>query len=138
MKPGKGRTIDSRRSNLRVHSLRDISVNYEGHSEEIAVRPPDVSSRGMFISTSHRFPEGAVLNLKFRLAITGAEIRTRAEVRYCLVGVGVGVEFVGISAHATRVIEREISLCEGRVERRKPKRRTLNRPGSTTRRRRLR
>lgn len=118
------RKATNHRSTMRVHSLRDITVNYEGHSEEIAVRPPDVSCRGMFISTTHRFPEGAVLNLKFRLALTGAEIRTRAEVRYCLIGVGVGVEFVGISRQATTEIEREINLCARQPARRKVRRRT--------------
>ena len=76
----------------RIHSLQDISLNYEGHNEEVVVRPPDVSRQGMFISTNRKSPEGAVLNLRFRLALTGAEIQTRCEVRYCLTGVGVGVE----------------------------------------------
>ena len=45
----------------RVHSVQDISLTYEGHSEELLVRPPDLSRRGMFISTTRAFPEGAVL-----------------------------------------------------------------------------
>jgi PilZ domain len=102
------------RVSQRVHSVQGIQLNYEGHSEEIAVRPPDVSPQGMFISTSHRFPEGAVFNLKFRLALTGAEIQTRCEVRYCLPGVGVGVEFVGISPEDVSKIEREIQLCQSK------------------------
>jgi hypothetical protein len=103
----------------RIHSLRDISVNYEGHNEEVVVRPPDVSRQGMFISTSRTFPEGAVLNLRFRLALTGAQIQTRCEVRYCLTGVGVGVEFMGISPKAVREIEREIALCERKPPRKR-------------------
>jgi PilZ domain len=103
----------------RIRSLQDISLNYEGHSEEVAIRPPDVSSRGMFISTTRRFPEGAVLNLRFRLTLTGAEIQTRCEVRYCLPGVGVGVEFVGISPKSVREIERETELCERKPTRKK-------------------
>jgi len=95
----------------RVHSIASISVYYEGNAEELASRPPDVSRQGMFISTARVFPEGAVLNLKFRLAISGAEIATRCEVRYCLPGVGVGVEFIGISPEAVRDIEHEIKLC---------------------------
>jgi hypothetical protein len=76
----------------------------------------------MFISTSRKFPEGAVLNLKFRLALSGAQISTRCEVRYCLPGVGVGVEFIGISPEAVRDIEREIRLCTRQVPRtKKPK-----------------
>ena len=107
----------------RIHSVENLSVNYEGRTEEVAARLPDVSTRGMFINTSQRFPEGAVLNLRFRLAISGAEIQTRCEVRYCLAGVGVGVEFVGVSPQVTRAIEKEIALHQARVKRptRKPK-----------------
>jgi PilZ domain len=99
------------RNSPRVNSLGSISLNYEGHSEEVAARPPDVSTRGMFINTARNFPEGAVLNLKFLLSLSGVEIQTRCEVRYCLKGVGVGVEFVGISPDAVEDIEREIELC---------------------------
>jgi hypothetical protein len=99
------------RTSPRVHSLGSIFMNYEGHSEEVAARPPDVSTHGMFINTNRSFPEGAVLNLKFLLALSGVEIQTRSEVRYCLKGVGVGVEFVGITPDAVHEIEREIALC---------------------------
>lgn len=96
----------------RVSSLRDLSVTYEGRSEEIALKPPDISARGMFINTTHNFPEGAVLNVQFRLGHSGAQISTRAEVRYCLAGVGVGVEFVDISTEAVKAIEAEVDLGE--------------------------
>jgi hypothetical protein len=52
----------------------------EGQNEEILVKPPNLSKRGMFINTSRTFPEGAVLNLRFALVLTGAEVRTRCEV----------------------------------------------------------
>jgi len=94
----------------RIHGLSEISVGYEGFNELVCSRPPDISTRGMFINTARRFPEGAVLNLRFRLDLTGAEIRTRCEVRYYLPGVGVGVEFVGMSQDAIRTIEKEIKL----------------------------
>lgn len=100
----------STRAAQRVSSLCDLSVSYEGYSEDIQTRPPDISTRGMFINTSRSFPEGAVLNVQFRLAITGAEVRTRCEVRYCLPGVGVGVEFVDISPEGVQAIEKEIQL----------------------------
>jgi PilZ domain len=94
----------------RISTVRELSVIYEGRSEEIALRPPDISARGMFINTRHHFPEGAVLNVQFRLGQTGAEVTTRAEVRYCLPGVGVGVEFVNISEQALEAIEKEVNL----------------------------
>jgi PilZ domain len=100
------------RYNPRINGLREISVNYEGHDERIAVRPPDISAHGMFINTTRIFPEGAVLSLRFRLGISAVEVETRCEVRYCLPGVGVGVEFVGISPAAVRSIESEIELWD--------------------------
>lgn len=100
------------RGGQRVQSLRDISLNYEGHSERLEIRPPDVSCRGMFITTARKFPEGAVLNLTFRLVLTGTDIRARGEVRYCLPGVGVGVEFIDLSQVAAAAIEREIEMCD--------------------------
>lgn len=94
----------------RISSLRDLSVTYEGRSEDVALRPPDISTRGMFINTTRNFHEGAVLKVRFRLWLSGVEIRSRAEVRYCLPGVGVGVEFVGLSPEAAKAIEKEIRL----------------------------
>jgi hypothetical protein len=94
----------------RVYSVSEIAVSYEGQDEQIVVKPPNLSCRGMFSNTSRIFPEGAVLNLKFRLVLTGEEIRTRGEVRHCQQGVGVGVEFIGLSPDAAGAIQREIEL----------------------------
>jgi PilZ domain len=96
----------------RISSLRELSVSYEGFSEDVITRPPDISTRGMFINTNRNFPEGAVLNVRFRLARSGAEVRSRCEVRYCLPGVGVGVEFVEISSESVRSIEKEIEMSQ--------------------------
>jgi hypothetical protein len=90
--------------------LYDLTVTYEGHNEVVPCRPPDVSTRGMFINTNSSFPDGAVLHVRFRLARTGEEIQTRAEVRYCLPGAGVGVEFIEISPASLRAIRAEIAL----------------------------
>jgi len=107
------------RSATRVFSLRDISLSYEGRNEEIVVRSPDISARGMFINTGHAFPEGAVLNVQFRLALSGVQVRARCEVRYCVPGEGVGVEFIGLSSESAKWIEREVELIEGRRPRKK-------------------
>lgn len=92
----------------RFPHLRDLCLVYEGHSEDIIVRAPDISSRGMFINTANHFPEGAVLQLRFRLTRSDYEVKTRCEVRYCLPGVGIGVEFVHISPEAVRAIDQEV------------------------------
>jgi len=98
------------RQDVRHPQLSELSMIYEGHEEDICVRPPDLSPHGMFINTSEEYPEGAVLKLRFRLARTGVMIETRAEVRYCLKGVGVGIEFFGISPEFVRAIEEEIAV----------------------------
>lgn len=112
----------------RVNSLREIIVSYEGRDERIVVKPPNLSTGGMFINTTRSFPEGAVLNLRFGLLSTGAEVETRCEVRYCRPGVGVGVQFIGLSAQAERLIEQEIACYHQRTgsatPRKSPRRRT--------------
>ena len=103
-------TITGVRRGARAHCIREITVSREGHDDLIRIKAPDLSSTGMFITASGYFPEGTVLNLKFRLAVTGVEVRTRGEVRYSLPGVGIGVEFIGLSPEAIRDIERELEL----------------------------
>lgn len=102
--------VQGTRRGKRAHTLREITISQEGRDEIIMVKAPDLSSTGMFISTGRTFSEGAVLNLKLRLAITDVEVRTRCEVRYCLPGIGVGVEFIGIPLDAAGAIERELAL----------------------------
>jgi len=109
-KGGSNGNITCVRRGSRVHCLREITVTCEGQNDYIVVKAPDLSATGMFISTSRPFPEGTVLNLRFRLAVTNVEVRTRGEVRYCLPGVGVGVEFIGIAPQAAKDIARELSL----------------------------
>jgi hypothetical protein len=113
------RTVSRVGSNVRVHCLREIMISYEGQDEQIVVKPPDLSTRGMFINTIRTFPEGAILNLRFRLERTNAEVQTRCEVRYCLPGVGIGVEFIRILPEAAKVIEQEIALSSGQPARAK-------------------
>ena len=101
----------------RVHprypGYSDLAVYYEGYKEEIPVRAPDISAGGIFINTSRRFPEGAILRVEFRLRRTDVQVKVRGEVRYCLPGVGVGVEFIDISPESQRAIEEEMSSLFG-------------------------
>jgi hypothetical protein len=91
---------------------RELFITYEGFSEEIPLRPPDLSVHGMFIQTARRFPEGAVLKIRFRLVHSLDEVTVRGEVRYCLPGVGLGIEFVEISPEARRAIQKELQDAE--------------------------
>jgi hypothetical protein len=97
------------RQDVRYPLLSELSMIYEGANEDVSVRPPDLSPHGMFINTRTEYPEGAVMKLRFRLARTGVQIQTRCEVRYCIRGIGIGVEFLDASQEITRAIEEEIS-----------------------------
>jgi PilZ domain len=61
----------------------------------------------MFINTAADFPEGAILKVSFRLAKSNHPIDTRCEVRYCLSGVGIGVEFVDMHPDDQKAIAKE-------------------------------
>jgi hypothetical protein len=101
----------SARRDTRYPQLCELSMIYEGFEEDVSVRPPDLSPHGMFINTRTDYPQGAILKLRFRLARSRVLVETRCEVRYCLRGVGVGVEFVAISPESVRAIEEEIGLA---------------------------
>jgi PilZ domain len=117
-----GARTSAHRLSPRIYSVKEIAVRYEGERAEITNRRPNVSACGMFLSTDRWFPEGGVLNLSFRLALSGVEVCARGEARYCTPGIGAGVEFVDISAEALRSIEREIQLYKGASARGRMKR----------------
>src|SRR5574337_1124266 len=100
--------VGERRAARYTH-LRDLAIHYEGASQEIPLRAPDISTRGMFINTPQAFPEGAVLKVRFRLARSGHQVHARCEVRYSLPGVGIGVEFIEISPRDQRAIQEELT-----------------------------
>jgi hypothetical protein len=110
-KSGKGHPFSRREDRFNGY-VRNLSVVYEGSMEDITFRAPDISPRGMFINTPNHLPEGAVLRVSFQLPRSNYEVLARCEVRYCLPGVGIGVEFVEISREAQRAIEEEIQVNE--------------------------
>jgi hypothetical protein len=114
MSAGNERPNLSGRRDARQPQLSELSMIYEGFEEDVSVRPPDLSPHGMFVNTRLDYPQGAILKLRFRLARSGVLIETRGEVRFCLRGVGVGVEFVAIPPESVKAIEDEIGLAAHR------------------------
>jgi PilZ domain len=101
--------IPNNRSADRYSLYDSLQICYEGFTKEIPIRVPDLSTCGMFINTAMTFPEGAVLRISFVLPRTNVQIRARSEVRYCLSGVGLGVEFINLESEQVKSIERELS-----------------------------
>ena len=99
--------LKTQRSEERIQHVSHLHLTYEGTGCEIPIRPPDISPHGMFVNISTHFPEGAIVQLRFRLTRSNVEVQTRGEVRYCLPGIGIGVEFIGMDPEDVRAIEKE-------------------------------
>lgn len=113
------KTLPPARQYERYSPYRDLQMKYEGRSEEVPLRVPDLSEHGMFINTPREFPEGSVLKLKFLLTRTGYLVTARGEVRYCLPGIGIGVEFFEITDEAREAIQEELESTGPAGRRRK-------------------
>jgi hypothetical protein len=96
-----------KRAAVRHVSCHDLQIVYEGYGRDIALRPPDISTKGMFINTVQEFPLGAALYVRFRLGRSARRVHAKAEVRYCLPGVGIGVEFTDMTDSSRQAIEEE-------------------------------
>jgi len=92
----------------RFSYFRDLAISCEGRTEQIKLRTPDISPFGMFVNTDYLFPEDAVLQIRFTLPFTRHHVRARGKVRYSLPGVGIGIQFVEISAEDQNAIDKEI------------------------------
>jgi hypothetical protein len=88
-----------------------MQLAFEGFPRQIEVRAPDISPDGMFINTPLIFTQSSKVRLSFRLGGSGQLIHVRAEVRYCLPGVGIGVEFVDIRPEDRAAIAEETCKC---------------------------
>ena len=87
--------------------LSELDVVYEGSTEVIPVRLPDLSTSGMFIPTQSLFPIGSVLKVRFWLPRSRFQVIARVEVRHIVPNSGIGVEFVRLSSEALMAIEEE-------------------------------
>ena len=101
-----------RRETDRLGVVDDLYVSYQG-AAPLTVHPPDLSTRGMFINTAEYFPVGAVLKIRCRLSRSKFYFSLRAEVRHCIPGVGIGVEFLELPSEVRRAIQQELEDFTG-------------------------
>src|ERR1700685_1764229 len=74
----------------------ELVATCEGKPGNLPLAGPTISVQGMFINTPAVLPEGAVVKLTFRLIRINVKVSVRAEVRYRIPGIGVGVEFIDL------------------------------------------
>lgn len=94
----------------RFSHLKDVALSCEGRNEVLSVHLPDISLTGMFLNTMTSYPEGTILKVHFRLARSNHAVDVRCEVRYCLPGVGLGLEFIDILAKDKKAIMKELDM----------------------------
>lgn len=100
--------MDDRRKSRRVTffceaHLEGIDVSHAN------VRLADLSAEGAFVDARSVLPPGAVATLRFTLL--GEEVAARAEVRYSMPGMGMGLRFVDLPPGAR---DRIVRFVEGR------------------------
>jgi PilZ domain-containing protein len=96
---------DDRRSSQRALFCNEVEVVGYGPR-----RSADLSAGGMFIETIAAFPRDTVLKLKFKLPDNeAAPVVVQGRVLYVANGIGVGVEFMDLTAEDRARIERLLS-----------------------------
>lgn len=86
----------------------DLKIAYDGITEIVDARAPDLSTSGMFINTPHPYPTGAQIGLQFDLLRTGINVKAMGNLRYYLPGIGVGAQFVNLPEDARAAMEKEL------------------------------
>ncbi|MGA1998440.1 MAG: PilZ domain-containing protein [Terriglobales bacterium] len=94
----------------------DLKIVYDGITDIVDERSPDLSTSGIFINTPHPYPTGAQIRLRFDLLRTGINVEAMGNVRYCLLGIGVGVLFVNLPEYARAAIEKELEIIKNNEE----------------------
>lgn len=92
----------------RIRRPGNLRMSDEVKCREIPITAADLSPRGTFENLSIHFPEGGIINLRFRLEQSKGKSWAQSDKIYRLAGIGIGLEFVGLRPEAVRGIEKEL------------------------------
>jgi c-di-GMP-binding flagellar brake protein YcgR len=101
-----------RRQYRRVKLMAQVHCEALERKEIMVTR--DVSIGGMFIDAKFPLPIDSELSLSFRPYPTESAIACRAKVMFSRVGMGMGIQFVDLSADALQVLQKfvdEVGQC---------------------------
>ena len=96
--------LDSRRRVLRVPFLKEVRVDHLG-----VRRGVDLSTRGMYVETLTPYAKGALLHVTLRFGQESIDVTAKAI--FIDLGIGMGLEFQGLSAAARHTIEALVQLA---------------------------
>jgi len=93
------KTIESKRERVRIPYEQDVVIN-----GSLRVRAIDISEGGLYLHTGRACPTGSIVTVAFPLF--HETLTTKAEVRFCQEGVGMGLEFKNLSTRHSDLIKR--------------------------------
>ena len=103
---GSGR---ERRQHKRVPFIQDVKIVGGG-----TVRSTEISVGGMYLEMIQSYPQGAALELRFKLRDTDEEpIQVKAQVLYSHQHVGVGLRFSNLKPEDLKRIEQFVQQAGG-------------------------
>ncbi len=92
--------------------FRRVKLEAEVHCEALerneVMVTRDVSIGGMFLNTKYPLPLDSEVSLTFRLSPKHPPIACGARVMFAHVGMGMGIQFVNLSAESLQLIEKFI------------------------------
>ena len=99
-----------RRQYRRVKLITQVQCEALERNEVMVTR--DVSAGGMFVTSRFPFPLDSEVSLTFRLHPKGPPIVCRAKVRFSQSGVGMGIQFLDLSAGMREVLQKFVDEGE--------------------------
>lgn len=83
-----------------------LHESLERNWRKIETQPSNFGTEGEFKELSIHFPDGAVINLRFRRAASKDQPQGRGEDRYNLTDINLRLELVGLGPEAIRAIKK--------------------------------
>jgi hypothetical protein len=99
------RLVHRRLEEKRQHPRAPLATQVEYPAGTLIGFSKDISMGGMFIELTQPIPVGTRLNVLFHLEDGGDAVRSEAEVKYSVLKLGVGVQFVKLEAADRKRIE---------------------------------
>ena len=99
-----------KRQHRRAKLVTQVQCEALGRESIMVTR--DVSVGGMFVSTKNPFPQDCEVALSFRLRAADSPLSCRGKIVYAIPGMGMGIEFAGLSEEARQVLQKFVDEAD--------------------------
>lgn len=99
-----------KRQHRRARLVTQVQCEALGRESIMVTR--NVSVGGMFVSTKNPFPQDCDVALSFRLRAADSPLSCRGKIVYAIPGMGMGIEFAGLSEEARQVLQKFVDEAD--------------------------